>query len=212
MCCKGRVEKSHVKLRVLQFLPWSGKSNRMIHHMQPSPTAKLTSLKIQTMWERPWRLQMPSLQTLVHINVQCQFHQINQITGWQPSESRVGLFWILTLHWNSNKFKLIFMILAPPLASSILIFKDNLNARKKSQIWGEEVFGPICNVNTCHCVTGRLVSQHLISDPDLLSEKLKVRSGDCFSKVSVTFRAGKLFFVCCVCIQDQSFNNFENNT
>ena len=103
------------------------------------------------------------------------------------------------------------MILAPSLASSILIFKDNLNARKKSQIWGEEAFGPICNVNTCHCVTGRLVSQHLISDPDLLSERLKVRR-DCFSKVSVTFRAGKLFFVSCVCIQDQSFNNFENNT
>ena len=103
------------------------------------------------------------------------------------------------------------MILASPLASSILIFKDNLNARKKSQIWGKEAFGPICNLNTCHCVSGRLVSQHLISDPDLLSEKLKVRSGDCFSKVSVTFRAGKLFFVCCVCIQDQSFNNFENN-
>ena len=104
------------------------------------------------------------------------------------------------------------MILALPLASSILIFKDNFNARRKSQIRGEEAFGPICNLNTCHCVTGRLVSQHLISDPDLLSEKLKVRSGDCFSKVSVTFRAGKLFFVCCVCIQDESFNYFENNT
>lgn len=62
------------------------------------------------------------------------------------------------------------MILAPPLASSILIFKDNLNARKKSQIWGEEAFGPICNLNKCHCVTGR---KHLISDPDLLSVKLK---------------------------------------
>ena len=103
------------------------------------------------------------------------------------------------------------MILEPPFASSILIFKDNLNAQRKSQVRGK-AFGPICNLNTCHCVTGRLVSQHLISDPDLLSEKLKVRSGDCFSKVSVTFRAGKLFFVCCVCIQDQSFNNFENNT
>ena len=202
MCCKGRVEKSHVKLWALRFLPWSGKSNRMINHMQPSPTAKLTSLKIQTMWERPWRLQMPSLQTLVHINVQCQFHQINQITGWQPLESRVGLFWILTLHWNSNKFKLIFMILAPPLASSILIFKDNLNARRKSQIWGE-AFGPICNLNTCHCVTGRLVSKHLISDPDLLSAKLKVRSGDCFSKVSVTFRAGKLS-LCSLCLHSIS--------
>ena len=31
---------------------------------------------------------------------------------------------------------LIFMILAPPLVSSILIFKDNLNARRKSQIGG----------------------------------------------------------------------------
>ena len=134
MCCKGRVEKSHVKLWAPQFLPWSGKSNRMINHMQPSPTAKLTSLKIQTMWEQPWRLQMPSLLTLVHINVQCQFHQINQIIGWQPLESRVGLFWILTFHWNSNKFKLIFMILEPPLASSILIFKDNLNAQRKSQV------------------------------------------------------------------------------
>ena len=58
---------------------------------------------------------------------------------------------------------LIFMILAPPLVSSILIFKDNLNARRKSQIGGGgEGFGPICNLNTCPCVTGRLVSQHLI--------------------------------------------------
>ena len=65
------------------------------------------------------------------------------------------------------------MILALPLASSILIFKDNLNARRKSQIRGEEAFGPICNLNTCHCVTGRLVSQHLVSDPDLLFAKLK---------------------------------------
>ena len=63
------------------------------------------------------------------------------------------------------------MILAPPLASFILIFKDNSNAQRKSQIRGE-AFGPICNLNTCHCVTGRLVSKHLISDPGLLSAKL----------------------------------------
>ena len=36
--------------------------------------------------------------------------------------------------------------------------------------------------------------------------------GACFSKVPVTFRARKAVCVCCVCIQDQSFNNFENNT
>ena len=84
MCFKGRVEKSHVKLRALQFQPWSGKSNRMINHMQPSPTAKFTSLKIQSMWEQPWRLQMRSSRTLVHTNAQYQFHQINRITRWQP--------------------------------------------------------------------------------------------------------------------------------
>ena len=83
MCCKGRVEKSHVKLKALQFLPWSGKSNRMINHMQPSPTAKLTSLTMQIMWELSWRLQMPSSRTLVYTNAQYQFHQINQIISWQ---------------------------------------------------------------------------------------------------------------------------------
>ena len=35
---------------------------------------------------------------------------------------------------------------------------------------------------------------------------------DCFSKVPITFGARKLFCVCGVCIQDQSFNNFENRT
>ena len=91
MCCKGRVEKSHVKLKALQFLPWSGKSNRMINHMQPSPTAKLTSLKIQSMWEQPWRLQMRSSRTLVHTNAQYQFHQIYQIISVQTLLSRVCL-------------------------------------------------------------------------------------------------------------------------
>ena len=33
-----------------------------------------------------------------------------------------------------------------------------------------------------------------------------------FSKVPVTFRARKAVYVCRVCIQDQSFNNFENDT
>ena len=28
----------------------------------------------------------------------------------------------------------------------------------------------------------------------------------------VKFGPGKLFCVCCVCIRDQCFNNFENNT
>ena len=37
-------------------------------------------------------------------------------------------------------------------------------------------------------------------------------TGACFSKVSITFRARKLFYVCRVCVQDQSFNNFENDT
>ena len=36
-------------------------------------------------------------------------------------------------------------------------------------------------------------------------------SVDRFSKVQVTFRARKLFYVCQVCIQDQSCNNFEND-
>ena len=36
--------------------------------------------------------------------------------------------------------------------------------------------------------------------------------GACFSNVPVTFRARKAVCVCCVCVQDQSFNNFENNT
>ena len=36
--------------------------------------------------------------------------------------------------------------------------------------------------------------------------------GPCFSNVPVTFRARKAVCVCCVCIQDHSFNNFENNT
>ena len=36
--------------------------------------------------------------------------------------------------------------------------------------------------------------------------------GAYFSKVSITFRAQKaVLCFCCVCIQDQSFNNFENN-
>ena len=83
MCCKARVDKSHVKLKALQFLPWSGKSNRIINHMQPSPTAKLTSLKMQIMWELSWRLQMPSSRTLVYTNAQYQFHQISQIISWQ---------------------------------------------------------------------------------------------------------------------------------
>ena len=83
MCCKARVDKSRVKLKALQFLPWSGKSNRMINHMQPSPTAKLTSLKMQSMWELSWRFQMPSSRTLVYTNAQYQFHQMNQIISWQ---------------------------------------------------------------------------------------------------------------------------------
>ena len=36
-------------------------------------------------------------------------------------------------------------------------------------------------------------------------------TGACFSKVPITFRARKLFYVCRVCVQDQSFNNFEND-
>ena len=36
--------------------------------------------------------------------------------------------------------------------------------------------------------------------------------GACFSNVPVTFGARKAVCVCCVCVQDQSFNNFENNT
>ena len=32
------------------------------------------------------------------------------------------------------------------------------------------------------------------------------------SQVSITFRPVKLFYACRVCIQDQSFNNFENGT
>ena len=31
-------------------------------------------------------------------------------------------------------------------------------------------------------------------------------------KLPVTFQARKAVFVCCVCIQEQSFNSFENNT
>ena len=104
MCFKGRVEKSHVKLKALQFLPWSGKSNRMINHMQPSPKAKLTSLKIQSMWEQPWRLQMRSSRTLVHTNAQYQFHQINRIISWQLWRSKVGLFFYLSvcLHFSGS--------------------------------------------------------------------------------------------------------------
>ena len=37
-----------------------------------------------------------------------------------------------------------------------------------------------------------------------------LRAGIRFSKVPVTFAPGKLFYVCRVCIQDQSFNNIEN--
>ena len=36
--------------------------------------------------------------------------------------------------------------------------------------------------------------------------------GACFSNVPVTFLARKAVCVCCVSVQDQSFNNFENNT
>lgn len=36
-------------------------------------------------------------------------------------------------------------------------------------------------------------------------------SGALFSKVPITFLAGKLFYVC-VCTQDQSFNHFEDGT
>ena len=31
-------------------------------------------------------------------------------------------------------------------------------------------------------------------------------------KIPVTFQARKAVFVCCVCIQEQSVNSFENNT
>lgn len=36
--------------------------------------------------------------------------------------------------------------------------------------------------------------------------------GACFVKIPVTFQARKAVFVCCVCIQEQSVNSFENNT
>ena len=38
------------------------------------------------------------------------------------------------------------------------------------------------------------------------------RPGVLFSKVPITFLAGKLFYVCRVCTQDQGFNNFEDGT
>ena len=39
-----------------------------------------------------------------------------------------------------------------------------------------------------------------------------MRAGACFSKVPVANRPGKLFCVCCIYIQDHTFNNFDNNT
>ena len=39
---------------------------------------------------------------------------------------------------------------------------------------------------------------------------LVLRSRTRFSKVPITFQARKAVYVCRVCIQDQSFNNFEN--
>ena len=36
--------------------------------------------------------------------------------------------------------------------------------------------------------------------------------GTRFSKVPVTFKARNTVYVCHVCIRDQSFNNFENDT
>ena len=39
-----------------------------------------------------------------------------------------------------------------------------------------------------------------------------MRAGACFSKVPVANRPGKLFCVCCIYIQDHTFNNFDNDT
>ena len=46
---------------------------------------------------------------------------------------------------------------------------------------------------------------------DFLIGKFSFGPGACFSRVLVTFGPGKLYYVCRVCIQDQSFKNFEND-
>ena len=40
----------------------------------------------------------------------------------------------------------------------------------------------------------------------------RMRVGACFSKVLVANSPGNLFFVCCIYIQDHTFNNFDNDT
>ena len=46
----------------------------------------------------------------------------------------------------------------------------------------------------------------------LQNPRLVLEIWDLFLEVPKSFRARNMFCACCVHIQDQSFNNFENNT